>query len=260
MWIRRSPWYCPIALIAFALLLVVWGACGRSPVNDAEQRAYFVPEGVPETEPTAMSAEEAETSGGDLMRRVLVELKRQDYVLRLTANIETWSDGELYGKWAVDYSGTNKMPSDPWRAQGHVSYDDGELVWVFDSSITTSCIRELKPEPTPWDFAVHLGWRNRNNPDTFTPPIPLLFTLLKEQPRWRVVGDSSDGVVVSHDPTEESGLVYVLHVNSKTLEVNRVIGYINGNLARSSTYKITGTAPLRGVHTGRLGCLRRNSR
>lgn len=199
--------------------------------------------------------EEARLAGSGVMNAVATTLLEQQPSLNYRFEI-TIDSGSETSHGVIDYD--NMLQGEElWKASGELtSHPSGTRV-IFDSRYSSSCLKLTQPEEGTWVYHEHEGWATHENPDVFTPILPMTFLRVQPTPEWEVIASTDAGVVLSHEPLD-NGLTITLHVDRESFVVREEVTVVGGTLNIAADYNRYGqVAPLE-VHKSREDCKARN--
>ena len=222
---------------------------------------------VPAPSPSAIRVEvEDDGTGRSIVASALAALNDTTQPLSFTmASDSLDQEGNLQVRTYAGYTNMNE-PMDKWLVSGRYVDPSRGVTFTFDSRHESTCMKVIAPEDkvSPWMYAPHRGWRNKDNPGRWTPPmthIPVYFTPM---PKWKVMARTDSEVVVTYDIELGKNFSHIVYVDNETRMVTRVEAYRkvgdnhHGQILGVRDYSKYGINAVGRVHRNRADCLSRN--
>ena len=158
--------------------------------------------------------------------------------------------------WETNYTNIN-LEYEEWLASGTAIYALTGRHIEFDSRYGSTCLRQTKPESTPWTYVEHVGWANSQNPAVFTPLLPTLSLRTNPQPKWRIIDLTDSLVTISHDRFS-NGLAHILQVDRETYLIVNEVALQDSTIVSFVEYGAYGQSRVIDVHQDQQDCEARN--
>ena len=202
------------------------------------------------------ASEDATLAGLGVMAQLWEALLAQQPSLNFSAETTATYGSEISHE-IVEYDNF-LQDEELWKASGvRTQYSSGIRI-TFDSQYGSSCLKVMQPEVGPWVYHAHQGWANHDNPDVFTPSLPMTFLIAHPTPEWKVIAVTDSEVVLSHAPLD-NGLTMTLILDKESHLPVRVEMTSAGDEASIVTkYSRYGQVGDLEVHESRVDCKARN--
>ena len=173
-------------------------------------------------------------------------------------------------EWVVSYSHMHELPG-RWTASGTMTDVVSGKHIVFDSTSSSTCLRQLLPEEGPWVIHEHSNWMKAENPRAFTPPVPMPWLRADPPLAWSSADRTDSELVLTSEYTfpdsgpsvppsiaGQDGTIF-LFIDPDTWLVEGGTSHFAGmGVSSSEDYDRYGLADVSGVHQSESDCKDRN--
>ena len=215
----------------------------------------------------AREAVESGRGGRSVVFSALAAINSAAQPLKFTMTSDSLDqEGNLTVRTHAAYANINKFV-DEWLVSGTYFDPSRGLTFAFDSRYESTCMRAVAPEDeiSSWMYLLHRGWRNKDNPGRWTPPVTHIPVYFTPMPDWKVMARAGGEVVITYDVEPGKNFSHIVHVDNETHMVTRVESYRkvgnnhHGQILGIRDYSRYGVNAVGSVHRNRSDCLSRNS-